>query len=338
MRRFVVALGVAWAAALAARSTNAAAAPIKVACVGEQTTHSDQLNRDVEYPAMLEKMLGSCYDVENFGDCCATVVHEYPMQSETHPYLEPPARFAPAFHESITFAPDIVVIGSWGKHDTEIAGDLDGGKLDPVQWQTDYEQLVTTYLNLPNRPLVFVSTPLPLPKGAGTGPVTELILPAIQNIATKYHLPVVPLYAAFLNQTALYKDDTHPTDTTGLQTIADAVYAAMTTTVGTCGDGGLVAPAADAGSEGDAAETAPAQDEASASGPDGGGDGADGGPGVGIADAGASSGRDAAGEGAPATAGCSCRVASESGDSVGSGAMAVLGTLAGCLLIRRRAI
>jgi hypothetical protein len=166
MRRFVVALGVAWAAALAARSTDAAAAPIKVACVGEQTTHSDQLNRDVEYPAMLEKMLGSCYDVENFGDCCATVAEEYPMQSETHPYLDPPARFAPAFHESITFAPAIVVIGSWGKHDTEVAGDLDGGKLDPVQWQKDYEQLVTTYLNLPNKPLVFVSTPLPLPRSS----------------------------------------------------------------------------------------------------------------------------------------------------------------------------
>src|SRR4051812_28575421 len=63
------------------------AAPLKIACIGEQTTHSDQLNRAVEYPAMLQTELGADYDVENFGDCCATVLNNYPKQSETHPYL-----------------------------------------------------------------------------------------------------------------------------------------------------------------------------------------------------------------------------------------------------------
>ena len=196
---------------------------------------------------MLQKLLGPCYDVQNFGDCCATVVQGYPMQAETHPYLDPPARFAPAFHESVAFAPDVVVIGSWGKHDTEIETLLDGGKLDAVQWQADYEELVTTYLNLPSKPTVYVSTPLPLPMGAATGSTTDVILPAIQNIAAKYHLPIVPLYPAFLNQPQLYKDATHPTDTTGLKTIADTVYATMTATMGSCVDGGLLPPPADGG-------------------------------------------------------------------------------------------
>ena len=58
------------------------AAPIKVACIGEHTTHSHHfppLNRDTqpvatqEYPAMLQTKLGSGYNVQNFGDCCATV-------------------------------------------------------------------------------------------------------------------------------------------------------------------------------------------------------------------------------------------------------------------------
>ena len=110
---------------------DAMAAPVKVACVGEQTTHSDQLNRNVEYPVMLQQMLGPCADVQNFGDCCATVLQGYPMQPETHPYLNPPAgRFVPSFHESVAFAPDVVVIGSWGKHDTEIANSIYAGSLD----------------------------------------------------------------------------------------------------------------------------------------------------------------------------------------------------------------
>jgi len=240
-------LAVTCTAAVTLGSADAAAAPIKVACVGEQTTHSDQLSRSVEYPVMLQKLLGDCYVVQNFGDCCATVLQGYPMQAETHPYLDPPARFAPAFHESVTFAPDVVVIGSWGKHDTEIESVLDGGKLDPVQWQADYEELVTTYLNLPSKPTVYVSTPLPLPMGAATGPTTDVILPAIQNIAAKYHLPIVPLYPAFLNQPQLYKDATHPTDTTGLKTIADTVYATMMATMGSCTDGGLLPPPEDGG-------------------------------------------------------------------------------------------
>jgi acyl-CoA thioesterase I len=331
----VFVLVVTCSAATALGSSDAAAPSIKVACVGEQTTHSDQLSRSVEYPAMLQTMLGSCYVVENFGDCCATVLQGYPMQAETHPYLDPPARYAPAFHESVTFAPDVVVIGSWGKHDTEIESVLDGGKLDPVKWQADYEELVTTYLNLPSKPVVYVSTPLPLPMGAATGPTTDVILPAIQNIAAKYHLPVVPLYAAFLNQPQLYKDATHPTDTAGLKTIADTVYATMMATMGSCGDGGVLSPPANGGAGADA--TAPGDGDAGSgagSSGAGSGDAADSGSGTAVLGDGAAPGSDAGGDnGAPAATGCACGVAS---GSSGSLAMGFLGTVVGCLLTRRR--
>jgi MYXO-CTERM domain-containing protein len=334
-------LTIVCAAPTAFAASDAGAGAIKVACVGEQTTHSDQLNRSVEYPAMLQKLLGSCYDVENFGDCCATVVQGYPTQPETHPYLDPPARYAPAFHESVTFAPDVVVIGSWGKHDTEIEGKLDGGVLDPVQWQADYEQLVTTYLNLPSRPIVYVSTPLPLPKGAATGPTTDIILPAIQNVAAKYHLTIVPLYPAFLNQPQLYKDDTHPTDTTGLTTIANTVYATMVATMGSCGDGGLVSPptgggaGADAGASDDGdAGVGPGGSGAASGSATGSGSSAGSGE-SGLAD-GAAAGSGSNGDtGASSSSGCACGVA---GESNGSRAMGLLGAglIASMLTIRRR--
>jgi hypothetical protein len=232
------------------------AAPIKVACVGEQTTHSDQLNRAVEYPAMLEAKLGAGYDAENFGDCCATVLTGYPKQSETHPFLS--GGTAPSYTQSLTFAPDVVVVGSWGKHDTEIADSLYAGVLDPVKFQADYETLVTTYLNLASKPVVYVSTPVPIPKGAPTGVTTTVILPTVKAIAAKYNLPIVDLYSVFLNQPQLYKDDTHVADDAGLQAIAETVFAEMT-------DGG--APETDGGAV-DTTDAAPADPGSGGSGDD----------------------------------------------------------------------
>ena len=214
----------------------ALAAPVKIACVGEQTTHSDQLSRSVEYPARLQTELGAAYAVTNFGDCCATVLLGYPKQPETHPYLD--GGIAPSFVQSIAALPDIVVIGSWGKHDTEIADSLYSGVLDPTSFQADYEQLVTTYLNLSSKPTVYVSTPVPIPSGAPQGPTTDVILPTVEKVAAKYHLPIVPLYPAFLNRPDLFKDSTHVSDDAGLQTIADTVYAALGFGDGGAGEGG----------------------------------------------------------------------------------------------------
>ena len=341
LRSLAIARVLAVAVAVALGSPDADAASIKVACVGEQTTHSDQLSRTVEYPVMLQAKLGSCYVVQNFGDCCATVLQGYPKQPETHPYLDPPASSAPAFHESVAFAPDVVVIGSWGKHDTEIANALYGGKLDPVKWQADYEQLVTTYLNLPSKPIVYVSTPLPLPMGAGTGPTTDVILPAIQNIAAKYHLTIVPLYPAFLNQPKLYKDATHPTDTTGLKTIADTVYATMMATMGSCGDGGLLpAPASDGGGPGESTRGGGDAGDGSTAGS--GGPALEGGsapvidPGDPGGGRGAMASTGSGGPGSPSAmqpSGCACGVA---GGSNGSPAIGFFGAVVGWLLARRR--
>jgi hypothetical protein len=224
-----------------APARDARSATVKIACIGEQTTHSDQFPSTGvgEYPWMLQTMLGAGYDTENFGDCCATILQGYPKQAETHPYLT-----GKPYPLSIAFVPDIVVIGSWGKHDTEIANSVYAGVLDATKLHADYETLVTTYLNLANHPKVYVSLPVPIPKGAPTGVTTTVILPAIRDVAAAHGLPVVDLYSAFLNHPELYKDDTHVSNDAGLHKIADLVYAAL---VG--GDDGG-APGGDAGPSG----------------------------------------------------------------------------------------
>jgi hypothetical protein len=218
-------LGFAALASIALGSIREARAAVKVACIGEQTTHSDQFPATGvgEYPWMLQMRLGTAYDTQNFGDCCATVLQGYPKQAETHPYL-----MGKPYTLSLPFLADVVVIGSWGKHDTEIANSVYAGVLDPVKFQSDYDTLVTTYLNLASKPKVYLSLPVPIPKGAPQGVTTSVILPAVKVIADKYGLPIIDLYSSFLNHPELYKDDTHVSNTAGLQTISDLVYAAIT--------------------------------------------------------------------------------------------------------------
>jgi MYXO-CTERM domain-containing protein len=295
---------VAATVATAALGREARAAAIKIACIGEQTTHSHSFPTSGvgEYPWMLQMMLGAAYDTRNFGDCCATILQGYPKQPETHPYLA-----GSAFPLSVSFAPDIVVIGSWGKHDTEIANSLYGGVLDATKLRADYEQLVTTYLDLASKPKVYVSLPVPIPKGAPMGVTTNVILPAIRSVADAHGLPIVDLYAAFLNHPELYKDDTHVSDDAGLHKITDLVYAALTA-------------GADAGTSRDAGS--PTSDAAVDAGePDAGG-------GAGASGAGGSGGA-ATGTGGSTSATGGTSTTSGAGGSAGAGVSGAAGAATG---------
>ena len=67
----------------------------------------------------------------------------------------------------------------------------------PVSSRADYDALVSAYLKLSSKPVIYVSTPVPIPKGTAAGVTTSVILPAIKHVADKYHLTVIDLYGAF---------------------------------------------------------------------------------------------------------------------------------------------
>jgi MYXO-CTERM domain-containing protein len=231
----------------------AVAAPIKVSCIGEQTTHSDQYPTGVqpvgmqEYPAMLQTLLGSGYDVQNNGDCCASVIQGYPP-SETHPYIS-----GKNYTASVAFAPDIVVIGSWGRHDWGKSAMTALPFYTPALFQTDYEDMVKHYLALPKPPKIFASLPIPIPAGMDgldDGFKTSPAADAIKVVAAKYNLPVIDLFSAFLGHPEFYRapplsdSEGEHVNPTGMQEIAQLVKAALTgasTTdggVSTTGQGG----------------------------------------------------------------------------------------------------
>ena len=327
-----IAIACAWAIVLAAGP--ASAAPIKVACIGEHTTHSDlypATNREAqppgkqEYPAMLQTLLGAGYDVRNFGDCCASVLQGY-TPAETHPYVlgSLPGR-GPGYAESLAFLPDIVVIGSWGRHDWGLSK-APGEVWDLATFQNDYDDLVQRYMKLASHPKIYVSLPIPILFGQGTVPdngvTTSSVLPAIKAVASKYNLPVVDLYTAFLGRKDLFRmpptdgEGEHVADGPGLQHIADTVYAAMASeSDGGSQDAAVGADAmtmggSDAAVNGDAgtsgSDAAPSDDAGTqGTGMPGGPAGADGSAMQGSPEAGAGGASLSPGA-SPASSGCSC--------------------------------
>jgi sialate O-acetylesterase len=221
------------------------AAPIKVACIGEHTTHGHAYpatNREQqpvgmqEYPAQLQTMLGAGYDVRNFGDCCSSVMGGYTV-AETHPYVNGSNNGdGPGYKESIAFLPDIVVIGSWGRHDWGL-NKAPGQVFTLPAFQAGFDDLIQKYQALSSHPKIFISYPIPILNGQGDVPdqgvTTSSVKPAIDAIAKKYSLPIIDLYTPFLNHKELFKqppdgegEGEHPTPA-GLTIIAQTVFAAM---------------------------------------------------------------------------------------------------------------
>ncbi len=222
----------------------ALAAPIKVACFGDPSTHSDQLQPAQEYPAKLQTLLGAGYEVKNFGDCCGTVLRasRYTNTHGSHVFTD--AGFQ--LDQSIAYGPDIVVIGGIGKHDMDETGGFGPqSSIVAADFEADYELLVKKYLDLPNPPKLFVSTPVPYPEGsmapADAKPVSTIMLPAVKKTAAAHQLPIIDLYATFYGKKLLFKDDYHLSNDAGLQTEAETVYAAIKNVgpVGSGGSGGM---------------------------------------------------------------------------------------------------
>lgn len=186
---------------------SAAAAPIKVACIGDQMTHSDLYSNSretqpagmQEYPRKLQDLLGAGYDVRNFGDCCASVIGGY-VHSETHPYVS-----GKNYSGAVAFLPDIVIIGPWGRHDWGKSAMTALAAFTVPAFQTGYEDIINKFQALSSKPKIFVSSLVPLPYGMDgpdngykTSPQNAVVL----ALAAKYSLPVVDLFNTFMGAAA----------------------------------------------------------------------------------------------------------------------------------------
>ncbi len=188
---------------------------IKVACVGDSITAGagvkDAKNR---YPAQLGELLGSGYDVKNFGNGGTTMLDDG----------DKPYKKQKTFTDAVEFAADIVVI----KLGTNDSKPQNWAKKDGFAPST--KSLVEAFTKANPKAKIFLCYPVPVIGKGNFGIREEIvkneIIPLIKKTADELKLPVIDLYAALDGKPELFPDRVHPNDD-GAKLIAQAVHAAV---------------------------------------------------------------------------------------------------------------
>lgn len=194
-----------------------AAPKIKVACVGDSiTAGSGVKDAQKKYPAQLGALLGSGYEVKNFGVGGATM-----LDDGNKPYKD-----QKAYKDALAFTPDIVVI-KLGTNDSKA-----------INWDTkkagftpSAKSLVESFQKANPKAKIYLCLPVPVIGAGNFGIRDEIvkpeIIPLIKQLAAEMKLEVIDLYAALDGKADLIPDRVHPNDE-GATLIAKAVHEALT--------------------------------------------------------------------------------------------------------------
>lgn len=188
---------------------------IKVACIGNSITFGSGIeNRETNsYPAVLGRMLGSRFEVRNFGVGGATL-----LKKGNLPYWSLPEMNAVG-----DYKPDVIII-KLGTNDTK-----------PENWvhkdefARDYRDFLAHFLALPNKPKIFVCLPVPVYEtkwGINDDTLFNETIPLIKKSAQESKVPIIDLYDALSNRPELFPDKVHP-NAEGAALIARTVYTAI---------------------------------------------------------------------------------------------------------------
>lgn len=188
-------------------------APIKIACVGNSITYgSGVANREHNaYPAQLLAMLGSGYQVQNFGVSGATLLNKG----------DKPYRNTEAYTDALQFKPDIVFI-KLGTNDSKLRNRV---YLD--DFEANYIDLIHSFKEGNRETRIVLLLPVPSftsdTTGIWNGAIKNRIIPIIQSVAYKTGSEIVDLYQLFIDKEELLPDKVHPSSL-GATVIAQRLY------------------------------------------------------------------------------------------------------------------
>lgn len=197
----------------------------KIACVGNSITdgHGIDMCDLIGYPAQLRKLLGEGNTVKNFGVSARTMLNK-----GDHPYMQ-----ELAWEDCIAWQPDVVVI-KLGTNDSKEAH----RQYLESDFARDMQQMIGTLRSLPNKPRIYVCSPIPAFKDTWTisdAVISETIIPTLREMAELNQCEFIDLHETFSKDgndingegmKMMQSDGIHPNDK-GVTRIANLVAEAI---------------------------------------------------------------------------------------------------------------
>ena len=195
---------------------------LRVACIGNSITDGSGIDMATTngYPAQLQRLLGSGYQVRNYGVSARTMLNK-----GDHPYMQ-----ELAWRDAQAWRPDVAVI-KLGTNDSK-----------PENWQygSEFEQNLLQMLDGLKGTKVYLCTPIPAFKSTwniSDSVIVNGIMPIIKKVAKKHKLQVIDLHANFAldgdnsatsrsQKELMQQDGIHPNEK-GARRIAEIVAEAL---------------------------------------------------------------------------------------------------------------
>ncbi len=176
---------------------------IKVACIGDSITAGSgaSLASKTAYPAVLKTLLGSRYEVKNFGNSGKTLVtagssNDYTATGE--------------YASSLAYLPDVVTI-MLGTNDSKTSFWPTYG----ANYEEELRAMVETYRNLESKPLVIIATS-PVAYNANWSisqdTIKNEIAPIQRKVAAEMGCPLIEIHNNTYDMSYNFGDGIHPND------------------------------------------------------------------------------------------------------------------------------
>lgn len=182
--------------------------PTRVACVGDSITCGTLYTDD------LWLMLGSNYDIGNFGVNGATV-----FLNSTNPYMD-----TPALQAAEQFKPQIVII-MLGTNDANLSLNETN-----AAFIADYTKLIEKFQSLASKPKIWVALPPPIfnnTDGLSGSYLQQNLLPDIRQVANATGTGLIDVYSPLVDHSTDFVDGVHP-DPDGSTIVATTIYKSLT--------------------------------------------------------------------------------------------------------------
>ena len=185
----------------------------KIIFVGASITYGALIDHPEQnsYPAQLQTLLGSKYQICNLGVSSCTM-----LRKGDYSYWD-----RPEFQKALALQPDIVFI-DLGGNDSKLIN-----RTHLNEFEQDCRDMVMKFRKLPSKPRVILLLPVVSFVQDTTGIwdpiIVKSVIPHIQQVAYDYEVEVINLHSLLINRRELFPDKIHP-NKEGATLTAEKIY------------------------------------------------------------------------------------------------------------------